>query len=55
MTKYFDKDFFKFFLGFFAIISVSLIIIMATRAYQVKADMQKANVIDSVSTKVQNK
>jgi predicted ferric reductase len=34
MSKYFDKDFFKFFLGFAAIISLSLIMIVAVRMYQ---------------------
>ena len=33
MTKYFDEDFFKFLLGFIAIVSISLIIILATRVY----------------------
>lgn len=33
MSKYFDRDFFKFFMGFLAIVSLSLIIIIATRHY----------------------
>lgn len=48
MSKYFDKDFFKFFLGFAAIISLSLMVILATRIYQEKASTQPANVISSV-------
>ena len=34
MSEYFDKDFFKFLLGFFVIIALSLIIILGTRTYQ---------------------
>ncbi len=34
MSQYFDKDFFKFFLRFAAIVSLSLIIILAARMYQ---------------------
>ena len=37
MSDYFDKDFFKFFLGFAAIISLSLVVIFATRFYEEKA------------------
>jgi hypothetical protein len=33
MKEYFDEDFFKFLLGFIAIVSISLIIILATRIY----------------------
>lgn len=33
MTKYFDKDFFKFFMGFLAIVTLSLLIIVVTRHY----------------------
>lgn len=47
MTKYFDKDFFKFFLGFAAIISVSLMIIIAARLYEERSNSQSANVIKS--------
>ncbi len=39
MSKYFDHDFFKFFLGFIAIISFSLIIIFGARFYD---DLSKA-------------
>ncbi len=44
MSQYIDKDFFKFFLGFFAIISVSLVIIIATRIYQ---DSQITNTVEA--------
>ena len=37
MSQYFDKDFFKFFMGFAAIISVSLMIIFATHFFEQKA------------------
>lgn len=33
MIKYFDKDFFKFFMGFLAIVTLSLLIIVVTRHY----------------------
>ncbi len=47
MSQYFDKDFFKFVLGFLAIITFSLFIIIATKHYEsIKAET--ANVIDSV-------
>lgn len=51
MSKYFDKDFFKFFLGFAAIISTSIIIILAARVYEqggVSSD-SSASVIKSVT------
>ena len=34
MSQYFDKNFFKLFLGFVAIIGVSLMIVVATRIYE---------------------
>lgn len=34
MSKYFDKDFFKFTMVFATIVSISLVIIVATRMYQ---------------------
>ena len=34
MSQYFDKDFFKFLLGFVAIIIVSCLVILLTRIYQ---------------------
>lgn len=36
MSDYFDKDFFKFFLRFAAILSISIIIIIAARLYQTR-------------------
>lgn len=52
MTKYFDKDFWRFFMGFVAIICTSLIILFASRLYQndslVKEDSAQGNVIMSV-------
>lgn len=53
MTKYFDKDFWKFFLGFISILSTSIIIILASRLYQANEDMtedtQSGNVISSIN------
>jgi hypothetical protein len=51
MIKYFDKDFFKFLLGFIAIIALSLVIILAAKSYQVKSKLETANAIQAVSTK----
>jgi len=34
MSNYFDKNFFKFLLGFAAIVMLSFLIIFATRIYQ---------------------
>lgn len=48
MTKYFDEDFFKFLLGFIAIVSISLIIIIASRMYLV----DPKNVTESVAVEV---
>jgi hypothetical protein len=49
MTKYFDQDFFKFFLRFAAILSTSIVIILVARSYQNKSEPPKnsdqANVI----------
>ena len=44
MSKYFDKDFFKFFWGFLAIIIFSLILIIVGKLYQDKEDGQATNV-----------
>ncbi len=53
MLKYFDKDFLKFFLGFAAIISVSLMIIVVTRVFQERSNekdaREPANVISSIN------
>ena len=55
MSQYFDKDFFKLLLGFMAIVSVSLIIIIATKLYEErsveKSEKSKSPVI---SIKVNN-
>ncbi|MFZ2621440.1 MAG: hypothetical protein WAX85_02695 [Minisyncoccia bacterium] len=48
MAKYLDKDFFKFLGAFMVIISISLIIIFATKLYQEKSKSQTASVIQSV-------
>lgn len=51
MTKYFDKDFFRFFMGFVAIICTSLIILLVSRLYQndaLLAGDEQGNVIMSV-------
>lgn len=46
MVKYFDKDFFKFTLGFLTIVILSLVFIILAKHYdEVKA--QSANVIES--------
>ena len=47
--KYFDKDFFKFFWSFIAIIVISLVLIMLGKKYQEKNPIQKANVFDNIS------
>jgi hypothetical protein len=52
MSKYFDKDFFKFFMGFVAILSTSIIILLASRLYQeqslVGGDEQAGAVVKSI-------
>lgn len=48
MSKYFDKDFFKFSLGFATIISISLIILIFTRVYgESTINENGANVIET--------
>ncbi len=47
MLKYFDKDFFKFTFGFLALVSLSLIIIIATR-YYADSMSQEANVSSAI-------
>lgn len=51
MSKYFDKDFFRFFWGFIAIIAFSMILIMAGRFYEERAQSQTANIYDSVENR----
>ncbi len=52
MSNYFDKDFWKFLMGFIAIICTSLIILFASRLYQdgtlLGGENQEGNVIMSV-------
>ena len=43
MSKYFDKDFFKFFLRFAAILSISIVMIIAARLYQNRATASSDN------------
>jgi hypothetical protein len=48
MLKYFDQDFFKFLLGFTAILAFSLIVILVAKNYQnSELETQTANVINS--------
>lgn len=47
MSKYFDKDFFKFVMGFLAIVTFSLFIIIATRHYE-SLKIETASVFDAV-------
>jgi hypothetical protein len=49
MSKYFDKDFFKFFLGFVAIVSISLMFILATKLYERNSGKESANAIEAVT------
>lgn len=49
MSKYFDKDFFKFFLRFAAILSLSIIIIIAARLYQDR-EVSSVNVGSAISS-----
>ncbi len=46
MSKYFDKDFFKFFWGFLAIIVVSLIFIILGKMYENMDGDQTTDTID---------
>jgi hypothetical protein len=50
MLKYFDRDFFKFLLGFIAIICTSIIILLAARLYEAQQNInssQTASVINN--------
>ncbi len=49
MIKYFDKDFFKFLMGFLAIVSLSLLIIVVTRHYA-EVQAQMASVIGATNS-----
>ncbi len=52
MIKYFDKDFWKFLLGFIAIVCTSLIILLASRLYQdgalIDGESQTGAIINTV-------
>lgn len=52
MLKYFDKDFWKFLLGFVAIVCTSLIILLASRLYQegtlINGESQSGAIINSI-------
>ncbi len=52
MLKYFDRDFWKFLLGFIAIVCTSLIILLASRLYQdgelIGGESQTGKVINSI-------
>jgi hypothetical protein len=50
MSKYFDKDFFKFFTGFVAIVLVSLTIILITRIYEQKLTSRDTNTASVIET-----
>ena len=49
MSKYFDKDFFNFFFGFFAIIFISLIIILAVKIYLSNQDVSPTPIVNVVT------
>lgn len=49
MSKYFDKDFLKFFLGFVAIIAFSLILIIVSKLYQDRSGKNTANAIEALA------
>ncbi len=53
MSKYFDRDFFRFFLRFAAILSISLIMIIAARLYQSRtentASTESASVVNAIN------
>ncbi len=50
MSKYFNKDFFNFFLGFLALIVLSLVLIVAGKMYkdnEVKESSNSAKVLSN--------
>ena len=47
MGKYFDQDFFKLFLVFASIISISVVIILATRIYEKRSVASSATTTPS--------
>lgn len=48
MSKYFDRDFFRFLFGFMAIIAFSVILIIVSKLYEEKSQTNTANVFDTV-------
>lgn len=54
MTKYFDKDFWKFLLGFVSILSTSIIIILASRMYQDSSDIQSESQAGNAISSIKN-
>jgi hypothetical protein len=50
MSQYFDKDFFKFLIGFAAIIIISLVIMAVLREYEVKSQIKQENSAVNVAT-----
>ena len=49
MSRYFDKDFFKFLFGFIAIVSVSLIIILIAEYYKDGVNIADTSVTETVT------
>jgi hypothetical protein len=47
--KYFDKDFFKFFWGFMAILIISLVLIAIGKMYQEKEIANTVNIANPTS------
>lgn len=48
--KYFDKDFFKFFWGFVAIVVISLVVIMVGKKYEERNNEKATIFSDNIST-----
>jgi hypothetical protein len=51
MSQYFDKDFFKFLLGFVAIILLSCVVILAARLYESGAKKQPQSITNVANPK----
>jgi hypothetical protein len=51
MSRYFDKDFFKFLLGFATIIAFSLTVILVAKIYQGSSEPVQANVVGTTPSK----
>ncbi len=54
MSQYFDRDFFRFFLGFIAILAASLVILLATRIYQESSTAKSNSNTSSVIKTIKN-